>query len=183
MGPPPPRDPVPEESDWRSSSRPRPVRDNISPPASGSSTPPTPQMGRRKLELLPRSSSNVPSPLSSPKIGAISPFGAAKPVDVTTRENEVAQKLELRMSRNSSRSGVERPAISRNNTTTPPASATSQPSSPPAPAAKVIPQGMSANVRPAFSFASAAAKKKNAEEAEEAEESQTIAEKLGEVTI
>ena len=54
------------------------------------STPPTPQMGRRKLELLPRSgnASATPSPLSSPKMGPTpptsssstraNPFGAAR---------------------------------------------------------------------------------------------------------
>ena len=53
-------------------------------PASNS-TPPTPQMSRRKLELLPRSSapSAVPSPLSSPNPSnppapRANPFGAAK---------------------------------------------------------------------------------------------------------
>ncbi|KAJ3926566.1 MAG: hypothetical protein NXY57DRAFT_1028620 [Lentinula lateritia] len=193
----PPRDPVPEESDWRSSSRARPARDNTSPTGS---TPPTPQMGRRKLELLPRSGngSNVPSPLSSPKIGPTpptsgsrsNPFGTAKPVDVTAKDIEITQKLEkdrelnrISMSRTSSRTSIERP-ISRNHT--PPASAASHsqpPSSPPAPASKVIPQGMSANVRPAFSFANAAANKKKAEEAETIRKEETLAEKLGEVTI
>jgi hypothetical protein len=54
------------------------------------STPPTPQLGRRKLELLPRSgnASATPSPLSSPKMGPTpptstssnraNPFGAAR---------------------------------------------------------------------------------------------------------
>lgn len=48
------------------------------------STPPTPQMGRRKLELLPRSTSvsATPSPLASPNPSATSsrsnPFGAAR---------------------------------------------------------------------------------------------------------
>lgn len=51
------------------------------------STPPTPQMGRRKLDLLPRSGnvSASPSPLSSPKMGPTppassrsNPFGAAR---------------------------------------------------------------------------------------------------------
>ncbi|KAJ7052489.1 hypothetical protein C8F01DRAFT_567530 [Mycena amicta] len=47
---PPP--PVVEEGDWRTN-RPKPVsRDSVSP---NSSTPPTPQLSRRKLELLPRS--------------------------------------------------------------------------------------------------------------------------------
>ena len=51
----------------------------------GSSVPPTPQMGRRKLELLPRSTSasSQATPLSSPKSAGFtasksSPFGAAK---------------------------------------------------------------------------------------------------------
>ncbi len=48
-----------------------------------SSVPPTPQMTRRKLELLPRSgSSNVSSPLASPNpantAAKSSPFGAAR---------------------------------------------------------------------------------------------------------
>ncbi|KAJ4479937.1 hypothetical protein J3R30DRAFT_3466939 [Lentinula aciculospora] len=193
----PPRDPLPEESDWRSSSKPRPVRDNTSPT---SSTPPTPQMGRRKLELLPRSgsASNVPSPLSSPKIGPTpptsgsrsNPFGAAKPVDVTAKEIEVTQKLEkdrelnrdrITISRTSSRTGVERPPINR--THTPPASASPQshsPSSLPASATKVPPQSI---VRPALSFANAASHKKKVEEAEINGKEETIAEKLGEVTI
>lgn len=53
-------------------------------PLANSSTPPTPHMGRRKLELLPRSSSGsaAPSPLASPNpstAGAkANPFGAAK---------------------------------------------------------------------------------------------------------
>lgn len=48
------------------------------------STPPTPQINRKKLELLPRSStgSTSPSPLSSPKLPSNvprpNPFGAAK---------------------------------------------------------------------------------------------------------
>lgn len=48
-----------------------------------SSVPPTPQMTRRKLELLPRTgSSNTPSPLASPNpanaVAKPSPFGAAR---------------------------------------------------------------------------------------------------------
>jgi hypothetical protein len=57
-----------------------------------SSTPPTPQLTRRKLELLPRSgtTSTTPSPLASPKMGQSSPasrpspFGAAKFVSLPT---------------------------------------------------------------------------------------------------
>lgn len=110
MGPPkdPPAPSVAEgESDWRSSSRPKPV-----PRASTSrrhilylftartnfislllwrlasnSTPSTPQLTRRKLELIPRSNSGSasPTPLSSPKMASSTtpssrsnPFGAAK---------------------------------------------------------------------------------------------------------
>ncbi|KAF9267650.1 hypothetical protein L218DRAFT_954843 [Marasmius fiardii PR-910] len=121
---PPPKDPASaadEDTDWRSAPR-RPARDSTSP---NTSTPPTPQMSRRKLELLPRSGSgsNVPSPLSSPKIGPsptasggsarTNPFGAARPVDVTPREREVSERLDkdrerLSMSRTSSRTGMER---------------------------------------------------------------------------
>ncbi|KAF5375611.1 hypothetical protein D9757_008541 [Collybiopsis confluens] len=170
----PPRDPVPEESDWRNSSRSRPFgRDNSSPT---NSTPPTPQMGRRKLELLPRSgsASNVPTPLSSPKARSSNPFGAAKPVDVTARENEVSHKLEK---------DRERLTMSRNNShkDTPPSSASQPPGSPTSRPAKVIPRDMNANVRPSFSFAKAAAHNKKAEESET--NGETIAEKLGEVTI
>nr|ADX07286.1 putative citrate synthase [Flammulina velutipes] len=165
MGPPRDRDrePVVEESDWRSKKG--PVK-NTSPT---SSTPPTPQM-RRKLELLPRSgsASGTSSPLGSPKIGPTpnatapttrsNPFGSAKPVDVTSREQEVAEKLEkekdrFSMSRTSSRTGTQRQPISRTNS--PPASSPT-PSSPRPSAARPAPV---ANVRPTLSFANAAAKK------------------------
>ena len=84
-----------EEGDWRS--RTRPSRECTFRPLSivsiskthlaSGSTPPTPPMGRRKLELLPRSdnASASPSPLSSPKMvpaPAVSsrsnPFGGAR---------------------------------------------------------------------------------------------------------
>jgi hypothetical protein len=102
----PPKDPVGDEGDWRSSVRPKPAgpggisrmcfpllpfaaSSSVSLPATNS-TPPTPQMSRRKLELLPRSgnASATPSPLSSPKMGPTppastsssraNPFGAAR---------------------------------------------------------------------------------------------------------
>ncbi|KIY44083.1 hypothetical protein FISHEDRAFT_52356, partial [Fistulina hepatica ATCC 64428] len=128
MGPPPPREPAQsDEGPWR--------RKGASP---NSSTPPTPQLTRRKLELLPRSDSAVPSPLSSPKMASenvspnttstpgsrapsvsakTNPFGAAKPVDVQAREREVEERLERErerdwekhsMSRTSSRTGAQR---------------------------------------------------------------------------
>ncbi|KAK1218830.1 Eukaryotic translation initiation factor 4B [Marasmius sp. AFHP31] len=190
MGPPSGREPPPPsvaegDSDWRSSRR--PTRDSTSP---NTSTPPTPQMGRRKLELLPRtgSASNVASPLSSPKIGPTpsasggssrsNPFGAARPVDVTSREKEVAERLDkdrerLSMSRTSSRTGMERttsrPGMertsSRPGTERPPivrntsSNTASSPTSTNPPAAKTINPNLAANVRPAFSFANAAANK------------------------
>lgn len=60
----------------------------ISSRTASSSTPPTPQISRKKLELLPRSStgSTSPSPLSSPKFASnpprSNPFGAARLVDL-----------------------------------------------------------------------------------------------------
>ncbi|KAJ8481131.1 hypothetical protein ONZ45_g15405 [Pleurotus djamor] len=95
MGPPPARETVADEGDWR---RPRPSRNSASPT---NSTPATPQMGRRKLELLPRSggSSVTGTPLASPKgdrdpTVRSNPFGAAKPVDVSNREKVVEDRLE-----------------------------------------------------------------------------------------
>lgn len=190
----PPKD-IPDESDWRSS-RPRPPigRNNSSPT---NSTPPTPQMGRRKLELLPKSgtASGTSSPLSSPKIGPTptvsasstrsNPFGSAKPVDVSTREKEVAERLErerettkerMTMSRTSSRTGIERPARS------PPTSAPQTPSSPrhsissPPPTKTVA---SSSVVRPSFSFANAAAKK----EAKAAADEKDVDEKVAQVAV
>ncbi|TFK40088.1 hypothetical protein BDQ12DRAFT_680318 [Crucibulum laeve] len=167
----PPKESVNEESDWRSSARPRPIaRTSISP---NSSTPPTPQLNRRKLELLPRSgnASASPSPLSSPKIGPTppvsnpsrsNPFGAAKPVDVTTREKEVAERLEkdreankdkLSMSRTSSRTAIERTPIAR--TRTPPPSSSNSASL----ASMKSVNTLIPNVRPTLSFANVAANK------------------------
>jgi translation initiation factor 4B len=92
-----------DDGDWRSAARSRPTRTNVSrTPISADicrllaecsladgSTPPTPQLGRRKLDLLPRSGngSASPSPLSSPKMAPMpptvptvraNPFGAAR---------------------------------------------------------------------------------------------------------
>lgn len=57
-------------------------------------------MGRRKLELLPRtaSQSTATSPVGSPKASTPSavranPFGAAKPIDAAAREREIEEKL------------------------------------------------------------------------------------------
>ncbi|KAJ7178724.1 hypothetical protein C8R43DRAFT_974205 [Mycena crocata] len=179
----PPKESVAEESDWRSAARAKPVsRGSVSP---NSSTPPTPQLTRRKLELMPRSGgpSAAPSPLSSPKIGPTppvsaaprsSPFGAAKPVDVTSREKEVAERVEkdrevikekLTMSRTSSRTALERPTFRAR--TPPPGSAPQSPKSPklaPAAAAPKPAASTAPTVRPTLSFASAAAKKENVPE-------------------
>jgi translation initiation factor 4B len=172
----PPKEPPPsiaDENDWRSNSRPKPTpRGSTSP---SSSTPPTPQLTRRKLELIPRSNSNSasPSPLSSPKMSSTSalmssrsnPFGNARPVDVSSREREVAERLEKdreitkdrlashSMSRTSSRTASLR-------TRTPPP-ATSITNTPPTPNSPKLPSLLtSATVRPAVSFASAASAKK-----------------------
>ncbi|KAK7032956.1 translation initiation factor 4B [Favolaschia claudopus] len=189
-----------EEIDWRS--RAKPVsRESVSPT---NSTPPTPQLSRRKLELLPRSGnvSNVPSPLSSPKIGPTppasgsgaraSPFGAARPVDVTTKEKEATEKVEkerenikekLTMSRTSSRTGTERPSFMRPRSPPPTSSAPQSPKSPKlAPAAPPKPAASTApTVRPSLSFANAAAKKENVPEKKTEAESKEVAADAGRV--
>ncbi|THG99728.1 hypothetical protein EW026_g2660 [Hermanssonia centrifuga] len=179
MGPPRDTASPPDESDWRR------------PPSS--SVPPTPQMGRRKLELLPRSgASAAPSPLSSPNPAntsqqRASPFGNAKPVDTVAKENAVAERLEKEreqvkervthpMSRTSSRTASQRgDAVSRSTPTS------TAPTSPKAESPKVA-GTPSANVRPSFSFASAAAGKKDATEGDDAEV-QDVVEKIAEVEI
>jgi len=159
-----------DEGDWRSAARLKPsTRSNVSPDGS---TPPTPQMGRRKLDLLPRSgnASASPSPLSSPKMGPTpsapsrsNPFGAARPVDVSAREKEITERVEkgrdrLSMSRTNSRSGSERPPA--------------RPRTPPPPAAPVAVSPRAAtrtlapNVRPTLSFANVAANKESTSENE-----------------
>ncbi|ETW82934.1 hypothetical protein HETIRDRAFT_238319, partial [Heterobasidion irregulare TC 32-1] len=166
-GPPRNDPPAAPESDWRSTPRAAISRQSTSP---NSSTPPTPQMGRRKLELLPRSGnvSVSPSPLASPKMPhsatstapRANPFGAAKPVDVSAKEKAVAERLDKErevtkerlahqqpMSRTSSRAGSDRtgtPKIPQSNSVPPSPRATSA----------------VASIRPAFSFADAAGAKK-----------------------
>ncbi|CAK5268591.1 unnamed protein product [Mycena citricolor] len=216
----PPREPSVKDiamgDDWRTS-RPKAVSStsrrcfaaafipgaDVSP--ANSSTPPTPQLSRRKLELLPRSgsASNVPSPLSSPKIGPTppasatsrsNPFGAARPVDSANREKEVEERIEkdrevskekLSMSRTNSRTAMERTPFNR--TRSPPPESPQSPQSP-----KLTPVGSSKpaistapSVRPSLSFASAA-KKDNVTETkkEESDASVTqITEVISEVTI
>jgi translation initiation factor 4B len=180
---------VQEDSDWRKS---RP--NSTSNPHTGS-TPPTPQMGRRKLELLPRtgSASVGPSPLSSPNLAPSSPapsnranpFGGAKqvtffslksiqtlliyrfnrPVDVTNKEREVAQRLEKEreaipndrtdhpVSRTSSRTGNDRSSPSTPSRTSQ-ASVVSTPMTSTASKISTAPK-----VQPAISFANVAGRK------------------------
>lgn len=162
-------------------------------------------MGRRKLELLPRSgnASATPSPLSSPKMGPTpptsssssraNPFGAARyethtdvqltdptdcyrPVDVSNREKEVAERLDrereatkdrLSMSRTNSRQASERtPTISSK--TPPPTSVTSPQISASSKVTNAQPKSpnvtLAPNVRPTLSFANVAANKEAASE-------------------
>ncbi|EAU85647.1 hypothetical protein CC1G_10919 [Coprinopsis cinerea okayama7 len=172
-----PRESPADEGDWRSAARP-PRAFGRSGGSPTDSTPPTPQMGRKKLELLPRSGpvSASPSPLSSPKLASQpaatsrpNPFGGAKPVDVTQREREVEQKLEAQkeripISRTSSRTASERTAGNR--VATPPPSQARAPASP-----KPIPAALNSTVRPTFSFANAAAAKKAKEGGETVDQS------------
>ncbi|KAF8622570.1 hypothetical protein AX15_006918 [Amanita polypyramis BW_CC] len=178
-----------DEIDWRSSAKPRSTGRNGGSPTI--STPPTPQMARRKLELLPRSGngSSSPSPMSSPKMSPApssaaarpSPFGAAKPVDVSQRDKEVSDRLErereavkdrLSMSRTSSRGASERPA---QNVAKPPQNNASQQRT----------SSVSTNVRPSLSFANVAASKGNAPKDLEPQEvnMEHVAEKLADIVV
>ncbi|KAH8981581.1 hypothetical protein EDB86DRAFT_2858288 [Lactarius hatsudake] len=187
---PPPSGP-PESSadnDWRSA--PRAGISSRSSTSPTSSTPPTPQITRRKLELLPRSgnTSTTPSPLASPKMAQSnpanrpSPFGAARPVDVTAREKVIAERLDKErevtkdrvgqhsMSRSNSRQGAPR---------TPPFGRSGDTSLPPSPRVS-----HDTSIRPAFSFAAAAGGKKDEESKEdEGPKVNDITEQLGEVII
>lgn len=163
---------VGEDSDWRRS---RPG--NATASLTGS-TPPTPQLARRKLELLPRSEnpSASSSPLSSPKLSASTaaqptrgnPFGTARPVDVTSKERQVSERLEKdrdvtqkdrgshSLSRTSSRTGVERGAPG-----TPPPSST-----PPAVGSAATAKISTApNVQATISFANMASRKDGSSDA------------------
>ncbi|KAG9099975.1 hypothetical protein FRC06_004650 [Ceratobasidium sp. 370] len=92
----------PDAGDWRSQMKSPVVRQGSMDKSPTSSQPTTPQGNRKRLELLPRSTtgSNVPSPLSSPRMNAAppaakaNPFGAARPIDVSAKDREIAEKLE-----------------------------------------------------------------------------------------
>lgn len=162
---------VDDTGDWRSVMRPN--RSDSQDKSPSTSTPPTPQLGRRKLELAPRTTSGgnsaAESPLASPKMRS-NPFGAAKPVDVSARENEVAERLQkdrenlaktvaekTPMGRTPSKTAREREPVT---ILQPPSTKGSTPSSP----TKATPQ--TSVVRPSFSFANAAGGSKKNEEAE-----------------
>jgi len=190
MGPPSSVPDSPADTDWRSG--PRAGLSSRSSTSPTSSTPPTPQLTRRKLELLPRSgnTSTTPSPLASPKMSQSnptsrpSPFGAAKPVDVTAREKAIAERLDKEreatkerviqqpMSRSSSRQGADRSGAPRS----PPFARGGDVSLPPSPRAT---QG---SIRSSFSFAAAVGAKGD-ESKEDGPKVNDITEQLGEVTI
>ncbi|KAG6333328.1 hypothetical protein ID866_5761 [Astraeus odoratus] len=152
-----------DEGEWR-----KRTGGDVGERSPSTSTPPTPQ-GRRRLELLPRSSnsSTTPSPLSSPKMSSnpgaqkSNPFGAAKPVDVSSKEREITTRLEKEreafkervpqhsMSRTSSKQATERHGGTNR---TPPQVLSS-------PIQTHLSISTSANVRPSVSFASAASAK------------------------
>ncbi|KAG8745130.1 hypothetical protein FRC10_008741 [Ceratobasidium sp. 414] len=92
----------PDMGDWRSQMKSPVLRQGSLDKSPTSSQPTTPQGNRKRLELLPRSTtgSNVPSPLSSPRMNATpsvakaNPFGAARPIDVSAKDREIAEKIE-----------------------------------------------------------------------------------------
>ncbi|KAG6811208.1 hypothetical protein H0H92_008570 [Tricholoma furcatifolium] len=188
----PPKEAPTDEIDWRAR------KSSISP---ASSTPPTPQLSRRKLELLPRSTtpSAAQTPLSSPKIGPTpnsaptsaraNPFGAARPVDSATKDKEVTDRLDkekevvkerIVLSRTNSRQASERTPLASAHT--PPTSAGVSAASTASP--KAAPKSLAPNVRPTLSFANAAAAKKDlASKEEKKEDVEKAAEKVAEVEL
>lgn len=158
-------------------------------------------MTRRKLELLPRTgSSATPSPLSSPNPANAkpNPFGAARygrysrsltclpdcilrPVDTVAKEIAVAERLEKE--REQARDRASHHPMSRTSSR-----AASQRGEPRGPASPSSPKAVEspklaaavANVRPSFSFASAAAGKKDAESDGKVDE---LAEKVADLEV
>ncbi|KZV97418.1 hypothetical protein EXIGLDRAFT_764374 [Exidia glandulosa HHB12029] len=199
-----------EPSDWRSAPR-RPLGNG--PRAGGfgdspaNSTPPTPVLARRKLELTPRTSapqSSNTSPLGSPKFASAqttttpptksSPFGAAKPVDVTQREKEVAERLEREKERtrdvvrerseSTASTSVWGPRRTGTTSGGPPSRQVSRPPSPggaapptPSVTSPISPRIPASTVRPAFSFANAAKSASGKTELED------VTEKVAEVSV
>ncbi|KAG5723855.1 putative RNA-binding protein sce3 [Termitomyces sp. T112] len=189
----PPKDSHADEVDWRAR------KSSISP---ASSTPPTPQLSRRKLELLPRSGtpSAAQSPLSSPKMGPTptssnaraSPFGAARPVDVANKDKEITERLEkeretvkerVSMSRTNSRQASERVPL----TSTPPSAGANAPAGSANMASpKTAPRSLAPTVRPTLSFANAAAAKREevpTKQEKENDQVDKVAEKIAEVEV
>ncbi|PFH45254.1 hypothetical protein AMATHDRAFT_71907 [Amanita thiersii Skay4041] len=167
-----------DDPDWRSTARLRPAGKNGSSPTT--STPPTPQISRRKLELLPKSgnASSSPSPMSSPKMSPTpsatrsNPFGAAKPVDVSFRDKEVVERLErdreavkerLSMSRTNSRGASDRAAQNASKTTIPQGHAPQK--------GAILAPALAPSVRPTLSFANVAANKESVSQDKASQES------------
>ncbi|EIN04911.1 hypothetical protein PUNSTDRAFT_55250 [Punctularia strigosozonata HHB-11173 SS5] len=207
MGPPPSSE---AEGDWRSAARPRPAgRDSTSP---SSSVPPTPNMGRRRLELLPRSNaaSASPTPLSSPKMASAqatsaprsNPFGDARPVDVSNREAAITERLEKEreaikdkatfpMGRTTSQQRSSREGHSMSRSSSHAGEARSPGASIPSTPSSRTFNASAAGVRPAISFARAAGNKNVDAAPDEAAkgtaeveaEVNEVANQLGETTI
>ncbi|KAF8274833.1 hypothetical protein EI94DRAFT_1768639 [Lactarius quietus] len=161
---PPPSGPPdsPADNDWRSG-----PRAGISSRSSTSRIdivhPPTPQLTRRKLELLPRSgnTSTTPSPLASPKMAQSnpatrpSPFGAA-------REKAITERLDKDREATKDRGDISLPPSPR------------------------VSHDPAASIRPTFSFAAAAGGSgRKVDEPKEDEDPKVndVTEQLGEVTI
>jgi len=226
MGPPSSAPEPLADNDWRSGPRPGissrnstsrecvalPIWNNhLLESTATSSTPPTPQLARRKLELLPRTgtASSTPSPLASPKMSQSSPasrpspFGSAKfvspgpsrfcalidrlyfrPVDVTAREKVITERLDKEREATRERTGQH--PMSRSNSRQG-ADRSGAPRTPAQRGDVSLPpspgstQGPAASIRSTFSFAAAAGKRDDS--AEDERKVNDITEQLGEVTI
>jgi len=115
-----------------------------------------------------------------------SPFGAARPVDVTAREKAIAERLDK--DREATKDRVGQHSMSRSNSRqgaprTPPVGRSGDISLPPSPRVSHDP---AASIRPTFSFAAAAGGSgKTVDEPKEDEDPKVndVTEQLGEVTI
>ncbi|KAF8594828.1 hypothetical protein BDV93DRAFT_529064 [Ceratobasidium sp. AG-I] len=190
----------PDAGDWRSQMKSPAVRQGSMDKSPTSSQPQTPQANRKRLDLLPRSTagSNVPSPLSSPRMAAASgsksnPFGAARPIDVSAKEREIAEKLEKeRESRAKDKPlfGSSRPAPNATSTSTPRSSSPGTEDKDNKEKEKEKERernkfdAKAAQVRSQTSFAAAAAKRKEDEAKEEGNDGvDEVGDKLAEVTV